>query len=147
MAQYAPSDAELDEVLQSLIEQGYLSASRFAASFVRRESARKGALSIKHRLKQHELPSEVIASLTQELQTTEEARARALWARRFGQIANEPKERLRQMRFLASRGFSHEVIRRITRADQSICRHRIATRVITSSAKVPGLQVQAHAQA
>ncbi|HAB47591.1 MAG: recombination regulator RecX [Betaproteobacteria bacterium] len=117
LAQYAASDAELDEVLQSLIEQGYLSASRFAASFVRRESARKGALSIKHRLKQHELPSEVIASLTQELQTTEEARARALWARRFGQIANEPKERLRQMRFLASRGFSHEVIRRITRAD------------------------------
>lgn len=117
MAQYAASDAELDEVLQSLIEQGYLSASRFAASFVRRESARKGALSIKHRLKQHELSSEVIASLTQELQTTEEARARALWARRFGQIANEPKERLRQMRFLASRGFSHEVIRRITRAD------------------------------
>ncbi|NBY56594.1 MAG: recombination regulator RecX, partial [Betaproteobacteria bacterium] len=109
LAQYAASDAELDEVLQSLIEQGYLSASRFAASFVRRESARKGALSIKHRLKQHELPSEVIASLTQELQTTEEARARALWARRFGQIANEPKERLRQMRFLASRGFSHEV--------------------------------------
>ncbi|NBP36109.1 MAG: recombination regulator RecX, partial [Betaproteobacteria bacterium] len=117
LAQYAASDAELDEVLQSLIEHGYLSASRFAASFVRRESARKGALSIKHRLKQHELPSEVIASLTQELQTTEEARARALWARRFGQIANEPKERLRQMRFLASRGFSHEVIRRITRAD------------------------------
>jgi regulatory protein len=117
LAPHAASDAELDEALQSLIDRGYLSASRFAASLLRRESARRGASSIKHRLKQHELPDEVIASLTQELHSTEEARARALWERRFGQIASEPKERLRQMRFLASRGFSHEVIRRITRAD------------------------------
>ncbi|NCV33270.1 MAG: hypothetical protein EBW05_10170, partial [Betaproteobacteria bacterium] len=65
---------------------------------------------------QHDLPAEVIAEATGDLQASEEARARALWERRFGVIADDPKERLRQMRFLAARGFSHELIRRITRS-------------------------------
>ncbi|MFN5807468.1 MAG: recombination regulator RecX, partial [Burkholderiales bacterium] len=48
---------------------------------------------------------------------SEESRARQLWERRFREVALDPKERLRQMRFLASRGFSHDVIRRIVRQD------------------------------
>ncbi|NCZ30440.1 MAG: regulatory protein RecX, partial [Betaproteobacteria bacterium] len=96
--------------------RGYLSEARFAENLVRKEAARKGTAWIKQSLRQHDLPAEVIAEATGDLQASEEARARTLWERRFGVIADDPKERLRQMRFLAARGFSHELIRRITRS-------------------------------
>ena len=40
-------------------------------------------------------------------------RAQALWQRKFGQPPATPQERARQTRFLLSRGFSGEVVRRV----------------------------------
>ncbi|NBO12761.1 MAG: recombination regulator RecX [Betaproteobacteria bacterium] len=116
LSRFAQSENELDQTLEVLQSRGYLSEARFAENLVRKEAARKGTAWIKQSLRQHDLPAEVIAEATGDLQASEEARARALWERRFGVIADDPKERLRQMRFLAARGFSHELIRRITRS-------------------------------
>ncbi|MBM3371329.1 MAG: recombination regulator RecX [Betaproteobacteria bacterium] len=117
LAAHAASDEALEEALKALKDRGYLSEARFAESFIRRQAARKGTSFIKQSLKQHQLSAELIATVTTDLQASEESRARQLWERRFGEVAVDPKERLRQMRFLASRGFSHDVIRRITRED------------------------------
>lgn len=117
MAAHAASDEALEEALKALKDRGYLSEERFAESFIRRQAARKGTSFIKQSLKQHQLPAELIATVTTDLQASEETRARQLWERRFGEVALDPKERLRQMRFLALRGFSHDVIRRIVRQD------------------------------
>ncbi|NCV55010.1 MAG: recombination regulator RecX, partial [Betaproteobacteria bacterium] len=116
LSRFAQSENELDQTLEVLQSRGYLSEARFAENLVRKEAARKGTAWIKQSLRQHDLPAEVIAEATGDLQASEEARARTLWERRFGVIADDPKERLRQMRFLAARGFSHELIRRITRS-------------------------------
>ncbi len=40
-------------------------------------------------------------------------RARAIWARKFGAVPENPKEWARQARFLQSRGFAPEVVRRL----------------------------------
>ncbi|MFM8881020.1 MAG: recombination regulator RecX [Betaproteobacteria bacterium] len=117
LAAHAASDEALEEALKALKDRGYLSEARFAESLIRRQAARKGTSFIKQSLKQHQLSAELIATVTTDLQASEESRARQLWERRFGEVAVDPKERLRQMRFLASRGFSHDVIRRITRED------------------------------
>ncbi|NDI23813.1 MAG: recombination regulator RecX [Betaproteobacteria bacterium] len=116
LSRFAQSENELDQTLEVLQSRGYLSEARFAENLVRKEAARKGTAWIKQSLKQHQLAPEVIASVTANLQASEESRARELWDRRFGSVAIDPKERLRQMRFLAARGFSHELIRRITRS-------------------------------
>jgi regulatory protein len=47
------------------------------------------------------------------LQGTEMARAQALWQKKFGEVASGPSERAKQTRFLASRGFSGDTIRRV----------------------------------
>ena len=39
--------------------------------------------------------------------------ARAVWSKKFGQPPRDVAERARQMRFLASRGFPAEVVRRV----------------------------------
>ena len=46
------------------------------------------------------------------LKASEIDRAREVWSRKFGQPAADAAERARQMRFLAGRGFSSEVIHR-----------------------------------
>ena len=47
------------------------------------------------------------------LRASELERARALWQRRFGQVAADAASRAKQMRFLAGRGFSGDVIRKV----------------------------------
>ena len=53
------------------------------------------------------------AEATQQLKDSELARAREVWSRKFGLPATEATDRARQMRFLAGRGFSSEVIHRV----------------------------------
>ncbi|MES2088635.1 MAG: RecX family transcriptional regulator, partial [Pseudomonadota bacterium] len=58
---------------------------------------------------------EAVRAAVAGLQDTELERAQALWQRRYGQVASTPAELAKQMRFLAGRGFSGEVIRRVVR--------------------------------
>ena len=54
-----------------------------------------------------------MAQALEGLRSTELARAREVWARKFGAPAAEPRERARQIRFLVARGFAPEVVRRV----------------------------------
>jgi regulatory protein len=54
-----------------------------------------------------------MAQALAQLTGTELERAREVWHRKFGEAATEPKEHARQARFLISRGFSAEVVRKI----------------------------------
>ena len=54
-----------------------------------------------------------MTALATQLRETELARARAVWQKKFGEIATTPEARAKQMRFLASRGFSRTVISKI----------------------------------
>ena len=47
------------------------------------------------------------------LQGTELERARAVWRKKFHEPASDAASRAKQMRFLASRGFGAEAIRRV----------------------------------
>jgi regulatory protein len=49
----------------------------------------------------------------QQLRDSELQRAASLWQRRFGTLPSDERERARQARFLAGRGFSGEAIRRV----------------------------------
>lgn len=113
LAAHAESAEQVESLLNDLERDGWLSAERFAASVAYRKSSRYGAARIKAELKQHRVPDDVTSSLIGELQSTELARAHALWQRRFGAVPADPQERARQSRFLLQRGFSGDVIQRI----------------------------------
>jgi regulatory protein len=51
------------------------------------------------------------AQALQQLRDSELQRATQLWQRKFGATARDARERARQMRFLAGRGFSGDIIR------------------------------------
>ena len=111
----AEASAQVEKVLDSLQAKGLLSDTRFAAALVRTRADRFGAARIRHELRAHELPAEVVRTTVENLRVTEEERARALWKRRFGHPAADAAERARQMRFLAQRGFSTSVVIKVVR--------------------------------
>lgn len=118
LAPHAEGPDEVEAVLDALQAAGWLSEERFVESVVHRKAARLGAARIRQELQGHGLSSEAVAETLQALNATEFERARAVWTRRFGdQAASDPGERARQMRFLAARGFSPEIIRRVVRGE------------------------------
>lgn len=108
--------AQVDALLDWLEAHGYLSDARFVESRVHARSARHGTLRIKQELARHglELDTEQAAAL----RATEFDRAKAVWDRKFGELAPDARARAAQARFLAGRGFSAEVVWRIVGGDE-----------------------------
>jgi len=105
---------EIDTLLDWLTEHRYLSETRFVESRVHARAARFGQRRIAQELSQH--GAVLDAATAQRLRASEFERAQALWARRFGpEPAADAALRAKQMRFLASRGFANDVIRRVVR--------------------------------
>lgn len=109
--------AEIEPLLDWLTTHDWLNDARFIETRVHARASRFGNLRIRHELAQHGVEPD--ADTLAELKSSEIARARAVWAKRFGQPAVDAAARAKQMRFLAARGFSAEVVRRVTggRAD------------------------------
>jgi regulatory protein len=115
---HAESPEQLDAVLSELEAKGLLSAERFAESVLHRKAARYGTARLQAELAQHKLPEHITREATQAMRGSEFERAHALWSRRFGgELPVMPQDKARQMRFLAGRGFSGDVIRRIMRGE------------------------------
>ncbi len=113
LAAYARSDDELEQLLNDLERENWLSNERFAQSLVNRRATRQGTSRIVQELRQHGLNDESIAGISQQLRGTEIDRARVVWEKKFGSAPVNAKEYAKQFRFLASRGFSAECLRRI----------------------------------
>lgn len=101
----------VDRLLDWLQAHRYLSEDRFVESRVHARAARYGNLRIKQELAQHGVTPD--AATLQQLRDSELGRAREVWQRKFGRAPADAQERARQMRFLAQRGFSAEVVRRV----------------------------------
>jgi regulatory protein len=112
---HAESAEQLERVLDQLESARLLSNERFAESLVHRRARGHGNALIAHELRAHAIDPTLIEAQTVELRASELERARALWERRFGARPDTTQAFGRQMRFLLSRGFSGEVVRRVIR--------------------------------
>ena len=102
---------EVDALLQWLEAQGHLSQARFVENRVHARQSRFGNLRIRQELRQHGVTLD--ADTQQALQRSEFDRAQEVWRKKYGSPAADAAARLRQMRFLAGRGFSIDVVRRV----------------------------------
>ncbi|RTL52692.1 MAG: recombination regulator RecX [Rhodocyclaceae bacterium] len=110
---------DIEAVLNSLQDAGLQSDSRFAESYVRSYAERFGAAKLRQTLRTKGVDSGLVET---ELAATalpdETERARTVWARKFGTAPTDAREWARQARFLQSRGFSTDVIRRILKEQE-----------------------------
>ena len=104
---------DLNAVLDALEAKGFISAERLVDSVLHTKAARFGANRVAQELRHKGVDAKLIADAMDRLRGTELQRAREVWRRRFGEQPSTPQERAKQMRFLASRGFGGEVVRRV----------------------------------
>jgi len=113
LAPHAESPAQLDALLDDLVQRKSLSESRFAEARAHVMSRKFGAARIERDLRAKGISGEQAASAALEARTSEFERAQEIWRRKFGKPASDLRERGRQTRFLLSRGFGADVIKRI----------------------------------
>ena len=113
LAPHAQERSEIEQVLDDLQAKGFISEERVAASVLRQRAARLGDRRLRQELHTKGLDAQTVAEALESLRGTEPARAREVWQRKFGQPATDPAGRARQMRFLLTRGFAMDVVRRV----------------------------------
>ena len=94
-----------------------LSNERFAEARARQLARKYGAARIRHDLNSKGVSKETTERTVAELDDV--AKAKEILARKYGAPATSREEHARRARFLQSRGFSFEVVRRLLRFEDS----------------------------
>ena len=114
---HAEDAGEVGRLLDDFEKRGWLSEARFVeqVSTVRRRKF--GSARILHELREKGVSGPALETARANLKGSEVDAARAVWQKKFGSLPVTPEERAKQSRFLASRGFSAEVVHKVLRGE------------------------------
>jgi regulatory protein len=104
--------ADIGPLLDAFEAKNWLSDRRFAESYVADHRARAGSVKLAYDLRQRGVSDGIIESVLGDNRDSELDRAREVWRKKYGAAPVDAAEKAKQMRFLQSRGFTSEVIRR-----------------------------------
>ncbi|ERO61955.1 MULTISPECIES: recombination regulator RecX [Pseudomonas] len=115
LRQRGASPEMIDTALDRLTEEGLLSESRYLESFISyRARSGYGPMRIREELGQRGLQRSDIELALRECGIDWQEQLRDVWQRKFaGQLPADARERARQGRFLAYRGYPMEMINRV----------------------------------
>ena len=113
LSPHCEAPEQLEQLLDALVARGWLSEARFAESRANALARKFGSRKIEYDLKSRGVSDEVIERTLAQTQAQELENCRAAWQRKFGVLPRDASERGRQMRFLAGRGFSADVVRQV----------------------------------
>lgn len=113
LAPHEEVPGELAKALDELQARDFINDGRAIESVVHRRAGKLGAARVKQELAAKGLSGEAVAEALAQLKDTELGRAREVWRKKFGSPPQDANERARQMRFLITRGFAAEVVRRV----------------------------------
>jgi regulatory protein len=108
----AESPEELGELLDALEHGNYLSDARYAEQRTGARAGRLGNARLAHELRTKGVDEAIIGAAL-DAAGSETERARAVWQKKFGTPPTSREEWAKQARFLQSRGFPTDTIRRI----------------------------------
>lgn len=107
---------EVERALDELQAKGFLSEQRALDSVLHRRAGQFGAARLQQDLRARGIDEALIRPALQALRDTELERATEVWRKKFGQAPLDAKERARQARFMAARGFGGDTLSRLWRA-------------------------------
>lgn len=115
LMQAGADEALVCTLLDELAQRGWLSDQRFTDQLLRSRSGMFGVRRIRHELREKGVAEDTINASLAESPQDDYTVAKALWLKKFGAPAEDDKDKTRQIRYLQSRGFGFEVIRKIIR--------------------------------
>ena len=110
LAPHAEEGDDLGALLDDLQARDFISETRVVESVLNRRAGRLGAARIRQELQSKGLGAETVQQAVAQLQGSELERAREVWRRKFGEVAQDAGQRSKQMRFLMQRGFSQRAV-------------------------------------
>lgn len=111
LARHAESEEEVEAVLREFAERNWQSDERFAEAYIHSKSRKHGSLRLKQALSAKGVDSETFSALLPD-RDQELAAAVAVLEKKFSAPAGNPQDKLKQMRFLAYRGFDADTVGR-----------------------------------
>ena len=106
---------DLAQALDDLQAKGFIDETRVLESVVNHRASKLGNGRIKQELQAKGLAPAAVAQAMSDLKDSELARAQGVWQKKFGAPANDANERAKHYRFLLTRGFSAEVVRKVVK--------------------------------
>jgi regulatory protein len=113
LASFEDEPGTLAKALDELQAKGFINEQRVIDSVVHRRAGKLGTARIKQELQGKGLDPAAVSEALQGLQATERDRALEVWRKKFGTPPEDAQAAAKQMRFLASRGFGADAIRRV----------------------------------
>lgn len=113
LAAHVEEGDDLAAVLDALTAKNFINPERVAQSVVHTRSKKLGTARVVQELRLKGLDDDIVRAAASQMRETEHARAFAVWQHKFGAAPTTPQERMKQMRFLASRGFGGEVVGKV----------------------------------
>jgi len=121
LAQHEQVPGELAKALDELQARDFINDGRAIESVVHRRAGKLGAARVKQELAAKGLSGEAVAAAMEGLRGTELDRAQGVWRKKFGSPAADANERAKQIRFLLTRGFNAEIVRKVVQgADEDL---------------------------
>jgi len=117
LAQHEQVPGELAKALDELQARDFINDDRAMESVVHRRSGKLGAARVKQELVAKGLSGEAVAQAMAALKETELPRAQEVWRKKFGQAPINEAERAKQVRFLITRGFAAEIVRKVVKGE------------------------------
>jgi regulatory protein len=116
LAPHAEAD-EIEALLDQLEREQLLSNTRYVEMLAHARAGKHGSLRLKADLRDKGVSESDMSAALESAREQDLDAARTVWQKKFGTAPANVAERARQYRFLASRGFPMEVIRRVIGGD------------------------------
>lgn len=110
---YADETDDIPALLEDFKKRGWLSDARFAEQIVHARSHKFGSAKIAHELREKGVADELIADAVSQVKENELENAREVWRKKYDSAPASRDEWTRQARFLQSRGFGFDIIKKV----------------------------------
>jgi regulatory protein len=110
---YADENDDIPALLDDFKARGWLSDQRFTEQIIHARKAKFGSAKIAHELREKGIADQLITDAVATLKATELDHATEVWRKKFKAYPQNREEWAKQARFLQSRGFGFELIKKI----------------------------------
>lgn len=110
LTKYTENLANIKLIIDEMLANRFLNEERFAENFTHSKSKKYGSLKVRYLLQNKLSNKELINDVLQEAKDNDLELAKRLWERRFGCVADNIKDKAKQVRFLQSRGIPMNIV-------------------------------------
>jgi regulatory protein len=111
--QYELDADEIPSIVADFQKRNWVSDTRFTEQILHARRSKFGVARIAHELREKGVSDELISEAVQDVKENELTNAKAVWRKKYDAPPSSREEWAKQARFLQSRGFGFEIIKKV----------------------------------